>query len=108
MDRKYLIPIAVGVGVLILVLIAAVLFMNGSTEEGAAAAAAAAATAEGVRRLRNASREDLDEVEKEAEEGNERVEDLKDELAADMEDTDHTVDGSSLSDLVDSENERNA
>jgi gas vesicle protein len=105
-DKKYLIPIAVGVGVLVLVLIAGSLFMGGQENEGAAAAAAALAAAEGARRLRNASRKELDQVEDDADESNDRVEEIEKELVADMEDTDHTVDNTTLSDLIDSEEER--
>lgn len=106
MDKKYLIPIAIGVGMLVLGLLAASLFMGGQENEGAAAAAAALAAAEGARRLRNSSRKELDQIEDDVDESNDRVEEIEEELVADMEDTDHTVDNTTLSELIDEEKER--
>ena len=106
MDKKYLIPIAIGVGVLVLILIAGSLFMSGQENEGAAAVAAALAAAEGGRRLRNASRKEIDQVEDAADESNDRVEEIEEELVADMEDTDHAVDNTTLSELIEEEKER--
>jgi hypothetical protein len=106
MDKKYLIPIAIGVGMLVLGLLAASLFMSGQENEGATAAAAALAAAEGARRLRNSARKEIDQVEDDANESTDRIEEIEDELAADMEDTDHTVDNSTLSELLEEEKER--
>lgn len=105
MDNKYLIPLAIGVGVLVLVLIGALLF-TGQEEGAGGVAVIAAAAAETARRRRAAAGKELDEIGDEAEDGIADAEGLRDEAKVDEAAIDTDVEGKSLKDLVDEENER--
>jgi|AACY02.6.fsa_nt_gi hypothetical protein len=110
MDRKYLIPLLIGLGVIILALIAGALFFNGSPELGTGAALAAAAAAEAGRRnhSRSRAREELDEAARKAEVSKERLGDLKDDYEEERKKNDEVVKNTPLADLVDEENDRRA
>lgn len=110
MDKKYLIPIAVGVGVLILLLIAGALFFNGSPELGTGAllAAGAAGEAERRRQSRTSAQAELDENARKAEASKKRLEGMKDGYEDDRKKNDEVVKNTPLADLVDEENDRRA
>ena len=110
MDKKYLIPIAVGVGVLILLLGAVALFAGGNTElgVGAVAAAGAAGEAERRRQARDAAQAELDALADKAAEDKAALEKLEKDTDDAMAKTDTDVQLTPLGDLVNEENDRRA
>jgi hypothetical protein len=106
MERKYLIALAVGLGVIVLAVVAGALFYQGNSNEGAAVTAVALAAAEAARRGREASNRELELLHETAEESDERLERIAEEFVADMEDTDNTVDNTTLSELIEEEQGR--
>lgn len=108
MDKKYLVPVAVGVTALILVIFAVVMFSTGSTEVGVGAGVAAAAALEAERRRRGRDKAiaELNQQATEARESKARLELLQDEADETMAKNEEKVKDTSLSDLVDEENKR--
>lgn len=104
MNKKYLIPLAVGAGVLILLLIAGALFLNGNTELGAGSGALAAALAgvEARRQGRESAERKLDDLAERSARSRQRLEGLRGRHR----DGDSDVDSTPLSDLVEEEKSR--
>ena len=106
MSKKYLVPIAIGIGVLVLLLIAGALFLGGNEEGSGGVAIAAAAAAEAARRRRSAAFENLDKTAEEAEDGISEAAALREEVAAVNDEIDTDIEGKPLAALVKEENER--
>ena len=106
MNKKYLVPILVGLGAVILFLVAGALLFSGQEEGAAGTGAAALMAAEVARRQRERVRAELARVAEAAESSNERVEELRNNVAKTMKESGESVDATSLTDLIAEENER--
>lgn len=108
MDRKYLIPLAVGVGAFLLGLLALALFSSGNEEAGVGAGAVTAALLEAERRrqARAQAQAELEEQARKSEGASRRLGDLRDDLDETVRENEAKVKDTSLADLVDEENER--
>ena len=105
MDKKYLVPILIGSSVLVLILVAGALLFNGQEEGAGGVAAIAAAIAEVSRRRRAAARKELDGLADDAEEDITQAEELRADVDEASEAIDVALEGTTLDDLVDEENE---
>jgi hypothetical protein len=106
MSKKYLVPIAIGIGALVLLLTVGTLFFTGNEEGAGVVALAAAAAASAASRRRAAALEDLDKNAEEAEAGIVGAEDLREDVAAANDEIDTDTESRSLAALVEAENER--